>query len=179
MATSTTILTGGSWSYSGDPTASTLDEVRFWLSDTDPALALLSDVEVGYLINRYYAATGSALYVAAVGAEVLAAKFATEVSVSADGVSVSTSELFDRFQRLAESLRDQFKAVGGPDDLPGGPLLTGIWSVGSSFAIPPLMFGTGFNDNMEAGKQDYGDYSPGEGVTFFPDEWGTPGESTP
>lgn len=175
----TTIITGGQWSYTGDPTSSRRDELRFWLSDTDESLPLLSDIECDYILDRYYDATGSIVYTASVAAEILAGKFATEVSISADGVSVSTSELQERFDKLAASLRDQAKSIGGVDD-PGivGPVLTAIWSVASNPAVPPLMFGTGMNDNYEAGRQDYGDYSPGEGG-YVIGEPGAPGESNP
>jgi hypothetical protein len=173
-----TILTGGTWTYSGDPATSRRDELRFWLSDTDESLPLLSNIELDYILDRYYDSTGSIVYTAAVAAEILAGKFATEVSVSADGVSVSTSDLQERFNRLAESLRDQAKAIGGVDEgVAVEPILTGLWSVGADPAIPPLMFGTGMNDNYEAGRQDYGDYSPGEGVSAT--EYGEPGVSSP
>jgi hypothetical protein len=56
-----------SWSYSGDPGASALDEVRFVIQDTDSADQLLSDEELAYLITAYdgdpYAAAISAVTV--------------------------------------------------------------------------------------------------------------------
>lgn len=41
------------WTYSGDPGASALDEVRFLIQDTDQDDQLLSDEEIEYLIDVY------------------------------------------------------------------------------------------------------------------------------
>ena len=41
------------WTYSGDPGASTLDEVRFLIQDTDTDDQLLSDEEINYLADAY------------------------------------------------------------------------------------------------------------------------------
>lgn len=51
-----------SWSYSGDPGASTLDLVRFLIQDTDTNDQLLSDEEILYLIGVW-----SDPYAAAIG----------------------------------------------------------------------------------------------------------------
>ena len=44
-------ITGGTWSYSGNPSASSLDQVRFLVGDTDGADQLLSDEEILWLIG--------------------------------------------------------------------------------------------------------------------------------
>lgn len=41
------------WSYSGDPSTSALDEVRFLIQDTDTTDQLLSNEEINYLIDGY------------------------------------------------------------------------------------------------------------------------------
>jgi hypothetical protein len=41
------------WTYSGDPGASTLDEVRFLIQDTDTNDQLLQNEELNYLIDSY------------------------------------------------------------------------------------------------------------------------------
>jgi hypothetical protein len=41
------------WSYSGNPGASNLDEVRFLIGDTDTSSQLLSNEEITYLLNAY------------------------------------------------------------------------------------------------------------------------------
>lgn len=42
-----------SFTYSGDPSTSTLDAIRFALGDTVEELALLQDEEINYLITQY------------------------------------------------------------------------------------------------------------------------------
>lgn len=41
------------WSYSGDPSDSALDEIRFLIGDTDTNDQLLSNEEITYLYNSY------------------------------------------------------------------------------------------------------------------------------
>lgn len=42
-----------SWSYSGNPSASTLDQCRFILQDTVEAEPIMQDEEIQYLIDTY------------------------------------------------------------------------------------------------------------------------------
>ncbi len=173
-----TALYGGTWTYTGDPANSTRDAVRFWMQDIDENLPLMADAELDYLIAEYYELTGSALYIAAVASEVMAAKFARQVPVSADGVSVSVGELQQRYNDLAQSLRDQYKSEAA---LSSVPFVSGVL-IGErrDTTIAPLTFGTGMHDNYRAGRQDYGDYSPGSDDTrIWGEEAGAPGESTP
>lgn len=148
-----------SWSYSGNPSDSVLDEVRFWCQDTDEQRQLLSDEEVSYLIDKWYPSTGSAIFVASMACEVVSGKLAAEVSISADGVSAQIGELQQRYVNLAARLRDQHKEeIEGSMDLDGDR----IWSTIKDASIAPLVFGVGFTDNYEAGRSDYGAYSPGD-----------------
>ncbi len=157
------------FSYSGDPSVSLVDEVRFWVQDTNPDsndFWMLSDEEISYLIDQWLDSSGSVIFVSAVAAEVIAAKFTNEVSVSADGVSVSVSDLQNRYLRLAVQLREQYK---NSLSYGAGPFLTGIdgmWSMVRDASIQPLIFGVGFMDNAEAGRQDYGDRHPGSYYDF-------------
>jgi hypothetical protein len=151
-----------SWSYSGDPSASDLDECRFYLQDTEQARPLLSDEELQFLIDSWAPVKDSNLYAAAVAAEVLAAKFAAEINVTADGINVDQGSLQDKYEKLAASLRDQYKALYETGGVPSDADMDGSTDYDSS--IPPLQFGIGFQDNFEAGRQNYGDrgqYSDG------------------
>lgn len=141
-----------SWSYSGDPSDSTLDEVRFLIQDADDSEPLISDEELTYLIDKYMPQVDSAYYVGSAACEILAARFAREVTYSADGINIQISQLQQQYKQLAEDLRDQYKTtrIGGPDV--GGVL----WDEVFDPSIRPLMFATGMHDNYEAGQQDYG-----------------------
>lgn len=147
------------WTYSGDPATSDKDEVRFYLQDTDSGFPLLQDEELQWLIDEWMPRYDSLLYVASVGAATVSRKFAGMVSVSADGVSVQTGDLAQRYRDLALELREQYKAaqVGGEINIDN--VLIGH---GYDHGIRPLRFAVGLHDNPEAGLQDYG------GLTYDP-----------
>ena len=153
-----------SWEYSG-PAASTKDEVRFLIGDTDVEDQLLSDEEIQYLYDTWYPVHGTVFYVASIACETIAAKLAREISYAADGVSVSLSELQAKFKAQAETLRAQHKElfVGGAPDV-GGISAYEEQDMG----IAPFIFGTGMGDNLEAGRQDYGSRSSPD---FYPEEF--------
>lgn len=140
------------WTYTA-PDASDKDTVRFWLQDTDPALRLLSDAEITYLINTWKPKYDSLVYVAAKAAEVISVKFAGVVTVSADGVTVNTADLQERYNLVARRLYQAHKdiQVGGEIDISNL-----LWGSHRDHGIDPLVFGMGLHDNREAGRQDYG-----------------------
>lgn len=145
------------WSYSGDPTSSDRDEVRFKLQDTDPAFRLLSDTELDYLIGKWSALGYPNSFIAAVAAGVIARKFAGIVTVSADGVSVNTAELAANYRAIAVDLRNEYKDEADIADVDLGNLFVGAELDAS---IKPLTFGEGMHDNPAAGQQDYGGVIP-------------------
>lgn len=141
------------WTYTGDPGASTGDEIRFLIGDTDESDPLLSDQEIEYLYNKWFQTYGTVFYVASIACETIAASYAREASHSADGVSVQLGEIQAKFTKQAETLREQHASL----------LIGGIPDVGGVTAgeqpdtqIAPLIFGTGMSDNISAGRQDYG-----------------------
>lgn len=149
-----------SFSYSGDPAASDLDEVRYRLGDTDSSSPLLTDEEIQFQIDTWVNDPSKGYtntWAAAECAETLAAKFAREISYSADGVSVGGQELQDKFCALAATLRSQYdrsQTLGAPD-------VGGILN-GEEFdtTIKPLSFGKKMHDNKRAGQQEYGGEGP-------------------
>lgn len=153
-----------SWNYSGIPSTSSLDEVRFLVGDTDATDQLLQDEELQFLLDKWLTIHGSTFYVAAIACETIAAKFAREATYSADGVSVSLSELQAKFKTQAETLRAQHREllVGGSPDVGGiSPYEE------TDHSIAPFIFGTGMNDNLTAGRQDYGSRNP---YGYYPEE---------
>lgn len=141
------------FTYGADPTASTIDAVRFLVGDTDSDEVFLSDEEIRWLQSQWDG-KGSVYYTASMAAEAIAAKFAREVTTSSDSQSVSTSELQQKFTDLAVRLRAQHQSL-----LSGGSVDVGGINAGEQPdpTILPLAFGTGMHDNYEAGNQDYGD----------------------
>lgn len=143
------------WSYSGNPSTSERDAIRFYIGDIDPSLPLLQDEDIDFLILKWGPVYNSDLLTAAGAAEIIANHFAREVSVSADGVSVGSNELQQKYNDLAMNLREMYKI-----EQIGTPILTGIWDNTWDPSLKPLRFGIGFTDNYLVGRQDYGDYDP-------------------
>lgn len=139
----------GTWTYSGDPSSSPRDGVRYYLGDTDPEDPLVSDGEIDFLLDEWMPISNSLLIVAAVAAEGLGARYAREVTVSADAVTVMVEQLMDRYYALAGRLRalQAKKDIGGPDvggiDLDSAP----------DPSVKPLNFSVGMHDNNRAGRQ--------------------------
>lgn len=146
-----TSIGSGTWSYSGDPSASTRDAVRFYLQDTDASDPQLADAELDFLIDEWFPHTSSPIHVAAICAEILVSRYTREVTVSSDAVVVAVEQLMERYSALAERLKALYasKEISGPEagavDLYEEP----------DPSIRPLSFGKGMHDNRRAGRQDY------------------------
>lgn len=154
-----------SWSYSGDPSASLRDEVRFLLQDTETTLQLMQNEELDYLIGKWMPLYESAYYVASVAASVVSRKFAGVVSISADGVSVSVGDLSGRYAELSKKLKREHQEsmnVGGEIDLEN--LMHGTTL---DPAIAALNFEIGQTDNPWAGSQAYGGKNYGRGPEWI------------
>jgi hypothetical protein len=89
------------WSYSGNPSASAKDEVRFLVGDATVGDQLLQDEEIAYCIS----AGGTARLGAALAAEAIAAKFSRLADRSVGQVSVSCSQKSAQYRKLALELR--------------------------------------------------------------------------
>lgn len=148
------------WTYSGDPGASQLDEFRFILQDTNAGLKLLSDQEAQYLIATWMPRYGTLQWCAAAAADVISRRYAGVASVSADGVTVNVSDLSDKYAKIAVRLRAEHEEAA---EVEGDVDLANLM-VGSEldYGIAPLTFAMGLFDNPEAGEQDYG------GVLWYP-----------
>jgi hypothetical protein len=139
------------WTYTG-PSSSNKDAVRFHVQDTDSTRQLLTDEEIQYLLDEWMPTYDSVLYVAAMACEVLANRFAALIDVNADGVSVAQSQLAERFDTRAASLRDLYRAQNAI----AGPYSPSSMGLEHDPDVAPLTFGTGMHDNLRAGQQDYG-----------------------
>jgi len=129
--------------YSGDPAASDVDAVRFWLDDVkDPPL--LSDTEIQYVIDTDLAAGGDPLLLAAACCTKLAAKYAGNVAITADGVSYSGNQLADKYNQLATTLREESTQRA----------IYGAKPVSASDQYVPRAFRVGMYDNPQAGPQE-------------------------
>ena len=150
-----------SFTYSGSPGDSDIDQLRFTLADTDVAFPLLTDEELTWLAAQWMPLYDSLTFVASIAAATISRKFVGIVSVSADGVSVNTSELAGRYKEMAVQLRAEYK-----DTLTGaGP----IWGDEAE-----RCFRMGLHDISAAGLQDYGNLQIANYlITEHLDAWGS------
>lgn len=102
-------MTIQTWTYSGDPRSSALDQVRFYIGDTDPNDKQLGDEEILFLISErdsIYAAAS----IACLG---LVARYAREVTRTVGDLSVQASERQKHYQELHEHFASQVGESGG------------------------------------------------------------------
>lgn len=92
------------WSYSGDPTVSTRDQVRFLIGDTDSTDQQLLDKEIDWLLIE----TGTApnAYEAAIAAcTTLAARYSRKANKTTGDLSISSGDIAKHYRDLKADLR--------------------------------------------------------------------------
>lgn len=90
------------YTYSGNPGASLLDQVRFLLGDTDPLTAYLTDGEILWLLTD---AQDNALNAAYRGTDSIIAKLARNRDESVGSVSIAFSQQLAGYEKLAGVLK--------------------------------------------------------------------------
>jgi len=88
------------WSYSGDPTSSTNDEIRYLSGCTDTTRQLVQNEEIAYAAAQY----SDTRLAAALVLRGLAAKFSRETDYREGDISVSGSKLAEQFRKQANEL---------------------------------------------------------------------------
>lgn len=152
------------FTYSGDPSVSDRDAVRFLLGDTDEELPFLTDDEIDFIMT-VWENKKHVYFWAAKCASAVSAKMAKEVSISSDGQSFSLSELQERFKALEIELMAQYEELlASGVSVSAGGFLVGEYRDPNT---RPFSFGTQMHDNPRAGRQDYGDTYPDYGS-----DWG-------
>lgn len=151
------------WTY--DQTlAESKDQVRLLMGDNDPSDHLMQDEEIVFLLGQN---DDNVYYAAADALETLASRFSRDVSKSADGLSISSSERWRSFQERAKHLRDQagrarrlaIPYAGGIKRSEDDEHLT-------DNDLKPLHFGTGMHDHYEAFESDVTDSSNDPDTTW-------------
>lgn len=168
-------MASGPATYSGDPGASDLDQVRFLLGDIDCAgdAALFSDAEIQWAVNTWGPLYGSNILTAAQLAENAAAQYAQSASYSADGVSISLGPVGDQLRTLAASLKNQYAMSSQAGVIiEAGGINVGEGKIGGT---KNFMFGIGMDDDPEAGQQDFGGDSPRDWPSY--DSYEVPGNT--
>jgi len=96
------------WSYSGNPSSSGKDEVRFLVQDTDSNDPMASDEEILFML----AEQGTPLPAAAALARVLAFRYARACDTAIGDYRVSLSAIAERYRALAKDLAGKAALAG-------------------------------------------------------------------
>ena len=98
-----------SWSYSGDPSSSDRDSVRFLIGDTDSSDEQLSNEEINWILtqepNTYLAGH--------MAAQIIAGRYARLVDKSVGDLRISYSQRQKTYFALAEALVQQAMSNSG------------------------------------------------------------------
>lgn len=141
------------YSYSGDPTSSNKDAVRFLVGDTGPVAPatspawLSSDEEYNYLLTEY----SSPLAAAAAAADALCARFARQVDELTGDLQRKCSQKSKQYGFLADRLRKQASnpLTSVPIAFAGGISCTDINNREEDTDRYPDIFNIGENDSIE------------------------------
>jgi len=111
------------WTYSGNPTSSDLDAVRFYVGDTDQNDQLLQDAEINFLLSE----SPRPIAAAARAAQVICSKMSRLVDEKFETIDNKLSQRATAFQMLAIKLEKQaLKTVGMGPPSAGGLLVTEV-----------------------------------------------------
>jgi hypothetical protein len=111
-------MSAGVSTYSGNPSTSPKDEVRFLVGDTGPNFAL-NDNEVNYEINLVYPPPGNAppsgnFLPASNCAQAIAALYKTFVDKSVGDLRISYSQMAKQFEAISVRLRSRAAIAAVP-----------------------------------------------------------------
>jgi len=93
-----------SWTYSGNPGSSSLDEVRFAIGDTDSTDPLLSDEEINFLLARYTSPPHASFY----ACKRISALFARLADKQQGDSAIKSSQKSKRYAEMAGELKEDF-----------------------------------------------------------------------
>jgi len=139
------------WNYSGDPSKSLKDEVRFLTGDTCQDEPLVQDEEIRYALAKH---GDNTMLAGALVLRSLAARFSREASASVGGVSYSGATIAEAFNSRADELDPSGVTSGSSALLPvfGGLTYTGKEILDSDTDAVQPIFRKGQFDNIEGGS---------------------------
>lgn len=98
------------WSYSGNPSYSDLNHVRFLITDTDTEEKLLQDEEISFALSVEGKVSGAA----ALCCEVLSRNFAKKADKSIGPIRIVNSNRAVQFDKMAKAMRDKLTMTAIP-----------------------------------------------------------------
>lgn len=99
------------WTYSGDPSTSDRDAVRFKVGDRTESDPLLQDEEIDYLVSQYAGGAHAALRASIDAAKAIAAHFARQSTYRIGQVSETLSRKSQAYERLAGELTVELRQL--------------------------------------------------------------------
>ena len=147
----------GTFTYSGDPALSQLDEVRFLIQDTDRDDFELGDEEVNYLLTRH----GDASAAAIAACNVLAAKYAGLVDKAVGDLQLSLSQRTEHFRDLAKHLST---TAGGSTTRPKPRIMGRTFTQKDEAVEDTDRIGTAFSRGMD-------DFEPNQDQNPLQEVW--------
>jgi len=141
------------WTYAGDPAASTLAAVRFLIGDTDTNDQQLQDAEINFAI----AATSDKYTAAIFCAQSLAAKYSRLCDTAIESVRVSANQQYEHYRGLIGILTTQaaqnslYGGLGSP--YVGGVSISEIENVREDTDRPAAAFSRDKFHNPPSGEQ--------------------------
>ena len=110
-----------SWNYSGDPSSSDKDKVRFLIGDTDTNEQLLTDEEIDFLIGKHDSIWGTC----AEACESIAAQYSKRSDVGlGGGMDSDISQKAQQYRDMAKEFRRKSAGAHVPFDGSGDPSLS-------------------------------------------------------
>lgn len=98
------------WTYSGDPSASNLDAVRFMTGDTDTTDQLVTDGEINYALTAGGGVTAAAVTIC----QAIAAKFSRQADKSVGDLRISLSQKAQAYLSMADKLEQKGSRLAIP-----------------------------------------------------------------
>lgn len=98
------------WTYSGNPSTSEKDAVRFEVGDIDITDQLLQDAEIMYSLSVAPSVLGAAVRCC----EALARRFARQADIRLGPQSISASQRSQAYRELAKDLRSRMMGMHAP-----------------------------------------------------------------
>lgn len=134
--------------YSGDPSSSDSDKVRFLLGDTNTSEAKLTDGEINFLLDEWY----DPYLAAAEGAQQLSATAASWMSYTVDGTNLTMDQMQAKYSLLADQLRAQYRRLhrAAPWNAQANRGEYEAYELDES--IQPALFKLGQHDDLDSGS---------------------------
>jgi hypothetical protein len=154
-----------SWSYSGNPEASSKDAVRFEIQDTEENAQLLLDAEIEYAIVREAGSEPTEqglLSAAARCCEVICRKFTRQPDNIEGSLQQTYSKMAKNYREMAEELR--LRAQGAGEPFAGGQSWSGKRALRQDTDRVQPVFRRGQNESRQpGGRPILSGGRPGEG----------------